>query len=97
MGVAVESTEYPLEWTLAGRRKPELLRELIELRGIAKIGRQIGRCRIDPKAPGEWGNRDRPGQRRCVAADEDVAMQVAADRGELGRAEIVAHRQVVEC
>ena len=88
VNVAVESAEHPLEWALGRRRETKLLRPLLELGRVAEV-------RVQPSAADCRGRRaregdvDRAGQRRRIAADEDVAIHVACHRRQLGRAEVV--------
>src|SRR4051794_25787551 len=87
--MAVEPTEHPLEWARTGRAEPNLLRELVELGPVYQLGR-----RSDPGRREAEIDADRSGQCRRVAADEDVADELAGNRRELGRPEVIARGQI---
>src|SRR5690242_15544915 len=102
MDVAVETAEHPSERTRCGGRQAQFLSELVELRRIPKVRGQVRDRRIEIRESRavRRGKQERhayrAGQSGSIAAHEDVANELAADGGQLDRAEVVTCGQVHE-
>jgi hypothetical protein len=83
IGVGVKRADQPLKGAIACRAQPQFLGKRLDIRRIAQIRwQQDAGCRIAEI------NRYRSRQRAGIAADEDVAVRIGADRGERGRTEV---------
>ncbi len=77
-----------MERAAAARTQAQFLCPLLEVGGVAQVGRQEDDVGIDPERRDEWRDSDRRGERGGVAADQDVTFDVTRDRGQLDPAEI---------
>ena len=93
--LGIEATEDPLERPAAGGAEAKFLRPLLEIGRIAKVRRET-RAGCDRRVGARERNIDGAGQGRCVAADQDVAIDVAGDAGQFDAAKADASDQVGE-
>ena len=106
INLRIEAADQPLKRSGASRCEPHLLGVLLEIGRIARVGRRVRESRDGKRAyrvgdlPGSGleelaGEADVNGigQRRRIAAHQDIARRSPADAGQLGRAEVVASRR----